>query len=109
MKKLFVQFHLKERQINVHLPYVNQINPKMTHNLHIKVTGYISGRGNHAQLDSAYLTRRNSQTSQIGPGKRPRMYTMQTARAVVDPGTCIQADIWWSIPTQTSRQIAQQR
>ena len=68
--------------------------------------GYISGWGNHAQLDSAYLTRRNSQTSQLGPGKRPRMYTMQTARAVEDP--CVHAEIRWSIPTQTFHQITQQ-
>ena len=45
----------------------------------LKVTEYISGRGNHARLDSDYLTRRNSHTSQIGSGGRPRIYTMQTA------------------------------
>ena len=63
----------------------------------LKVTGYISGWGNHARLDSAYLTRRNSQTSQIGPGERPRMYTMQTAIAGEDSG--VHAQIRWSIPT----------
>ena len=67
---------------------------------------YISGRGKHARLDSAYLTRRNSQTSRLGPGKRPTMCTIQTARAVEDP--CVHAEIWWSVPTQTSHQIAQQ-
>ena len=48
--------------------------------------GYISGRGNPERLDSAYLsaylTRRNSQTSQIGPEERLTMYAMQLARAV---------------------------
>ena len=72
----------------------------------INVMGYISGRGNPAQLDSAYLMRRNSQTSQIGLGERPRMYTMQTARAMKD--VCIHAKIRWSISTQASHQIAQQ-
>ena len=72
----------------------------------IKVTGYLSGQGNQAQLDSTYLTRRNSQTSQLGPGIRPRMYTMQTARAVEDP--CIHVEIRWSIRTKTYLQIAQQ-
>ena len=72
----------------------------------LKVTGYISGWGNHAWLDSAYLTRRNSQTSQIGPGERPRMYTMQTAITVED--SSVHAEIRWSTPTPTSCQIAQQ-
>ena len=74
----------------------------------LKVTGciHVSGRRNRAQLDSAYLKWRNSQTSQLGSVERPRMYTMQTARAVEDP--CVHAEIWWSIPMQTSRQIAQQ-
>ena len=68
----------------------------------IKVTGHISGWGNHARLESASLT----QTSQLGPGERPRMCTMQTAKAVEDP--CEHAEIWWSIPNRTFHQIAQQ-
>ena len=75
--------------------------------MHIKVTGYLSGRGNCRLLDSAYLAWRNSQTSQIGPGERSRMCTMQTARAVEDPG--IHAEIRRQcIPTQTSHQISRQ-
>ena len=38
--------------------------------------------------------------------ERARMYTMQTARAVEDPG--IHTEIWCVIPTQSSRQITQQ-
>ena len=34
------------------------------------------------QLDSTYLIQRNSQPRKIGPSERPRMYTMQLARAV---------------------------
>ena len=50
----------------------------------------------------AYLTRRNSQTSQLGPGEWPRICTMQTGRAVEDP--CAYAEIRWSILTPTSHQ-----
>ena len=49
---------------------------------------------------------KNSQTSQIRPGKRPSMYTMRTARGVEDPG--VHDKIRRFIPTQTSQQIAHQ-
>ena len=68
--------------------------------------GYISARGNHPRLDTAFLQQRNSQTSQLTPGEGPRMYAMQTAKAVEDPS--VHAEIQWRIWTQTSRQIAQQ-
>ena len=70
------------------------------------VYGIHKWAGNHAWLDSAYLMQRSSQTSQIGPWERPRMYTMQRATPVVDLG--LYAEIRWNILTQTSRQIAQQ-
>ena len=72
----------------------------------VQVKGYISGCGNHALLDCAYLTRRNSQTSQTGPGERTRMYAMQTSRAVEDPG--IHAEIRRCISAQPFHQIVQQ-
>ena len=62
--------------------------------------------GNRGLLDSAYLTRRNSQTSQLDHGERPRMYTMQTARVVNGPG--VHAEMRRCIPTQTSCKIALQ-
>ena len=49
---------------------------------------------------------RNSQASQLCSGEKPRMYTMQTTRAVEDP--CVHAEIRRCIPTQASHQIAQQ-
>ena len=88
------------------LPGLERWLPTHLRQCFLKVTGYKSGRGNHAQLDSTYLTQRNSQTSQLGPGERPRMYTMQTASAVED--LRVHTEIRWSIPTQTSHQIAQQ-
>ena len=76
----------EKQRIILDWPYLS----RTTGQRHFKVTGYISGRGNHARLDSAYLTRRNSQTSQLGHGQRPRMCTMQTAKAVEDP--CVHAE-----------------
>ena len=80
--------------------------------LGITITGDQNGHGNHAQLDNTYsisckgIARPASQTSQTGPGKRPRMYTMQTARAVEDSG--VHAEMQWCILTQSSHKIAQQ-
>ena len=44
----------------------------------------VSGRGNYALLGCAHLMPRNSQTSQIGPGEKIRIYTRQKSRAVED-------------------------
>ena len=85
------------------LLYISRIQDSaymLSINIGINVTGYISGPGNYARLDSAYLTRRNIQTSQLGSGERPRMCTMQTARAVKDP--CAYAEIRWSTDTNFS-------
>ena len=54
------------------------IRPRIVVQFRVNVTEYISERGIRGLLDSAYLTRRNSQTKQIGSGERPRMYTVQT-------------------------------